>query len=179
VTRADTPQQADPFSEFINHQLYLNDEPFTPIDHPAPIDPRWHYGKYRALEAATVYSQPNSLFAYQYALRPTNGYAHALLRYLPDIRPGWTAIELSIGNPLIGYVRNEAVNFHPTNGIVEYLLMLQNSALIILGLSVLIFLYAIPQDKTHRSNTLVESYPLERRIESFVARLENDLFPLQ
>ena len=180
MTRADTDQHPDPFSEFINQHLYLGDEPFTPIVHPAPTDPRWHYGKYNALEAVSLYSQPDLLYANGYALRPTSGYAHALLRYLPDIRPGWTAIELSIGNPIVGYVRNEAVSFRPTSGMVEYMLMFMISALMVMGLSVLMFLYTLPQTKARASKSvLVESSPFEQRVERFVARLEVSLVPLE
>jgi hypothetical protein len=179
VTRTNTDQHPDPFSDFINHYLYLSDEAFTPIESPAPTDRRWHYGQYQADSTANIYSQPDMRYNSTYGLRPTNSYAHALLRYLPDIRPGWTAIALTLGNPIVGYVRNDSAHFRPSSGVYEYLLMLRNSALIVLGLSVLIFLYAIPQGKTHQSNRIVLSNPLEQRVERFVARLENDLFPLQ
>ena len=180
MTRADTDNHPDPFAEFINQNLYLGDEPFIPILHPAPTDTRWHYGQYHAPAAVSLYSQPDLLYAYGYALRPANGYAHALLRYLPDIRPGWTAIELSIGNPLIGYVRNETVNFRRTSGIYEYMLVFMISALMIMGLSVLMFLYTSPHSKSRVSKSLMlEPSPLEQRVECFVARLEVSLLLLQ
>jgi hypothetical protein len=77
-------------------------------------------------------------------------------------------------------VRADSANFRSSSGIYEYLLMLMNSALIIMGLSVLIFSYAIPRNKARVSDTvLIESSPFEQRVERFVARLENDVFPLQ
>ncbi|MEP6985639.1 MAG: hypothetical protein ABI970_08575 [Chloroflexota bacterium] len=180
MTRADTNQQPNPFAEFINQHLYLGDETFTPITPPAPTDPRWHYGKYKAPLTSTVYAQPDTRFDYGYSLRSTTGYAHAMLRYLPDIRPGWTAIQITIGNPMIGYVRNNDVSFRRSSGIYEYLLMLMNSALIVVGLSVLIFLYALPSTKTHPT-TMSSFQPtaIEQRVERFVARLEGSLLPLQ
>jgi hypothetical protein len=180
VTRANTDNQPDPFAEFINQHLYLGDDNFTPIIHPTPTDTRWHYGQYRASVPVSLYSQPNRLYAYDYALRPTNGYAHALLRYLSDIRPGWTAIELSIGNPLIGYVRNEAVTFRRTSGVYEYMLLFMISALMVVGLSVLMFLYTIPQNKMRASNSMmIESSPFVQCVERFVARLEVSLLPVR
>jgi hypothetical protein len=172
--------RADPFSDFINQHLHLGDETFTPIDLPAPTDRRWHYGQYQASSTVQIYSQPNTHFAYGYALRATNGYAHAMLRYLPDIRPGWTTIELTIGMPIVGYVRNDSVNFRRSSGVYEYLLMLMNSALIVVGLSVLIFAYAIPRSRVQLPNSvLVESSPFEQRIERFIGHLEAILLPLQ
>ena len=180
MTRADTNPHADPFAEFINQHLYLGDEVFTPITPPAPTDPRWHYGKYKAALKSTVYAQPDSRFDYGYSLRSTTNYAHAMLRYLPDIRPGWTAIQITIGNPMIGYVRNEDVSFRRSSGIYEYLLMLMNSALIVVGLSVLIFLYALPSGKLRPTRmSSFESTSIEQRVERFVARLEGSLLPLQ
>ena len=172
MTRADT----DPFSEFINQHLYLSDEVFTPIESPPPTDRRWHYAKYQADSTVNIYSQPNIRYDSNYDLRPTKGYVHAMLRYLPDIRPGWTAIALSLGNPIIGYVRNESARFRPSSGVYEYLLMLMFSALIIVGLSVLIFLYAIPQSKAPKN---FESSWIEQHVEHFIARLETALLPLQ
>ena len=176
MTRTDS----DPFSEFINHHLYLSDEVFTPIETPAPTDRRWHYAKYQADSTVNIYSQPNIRYDSNYDLRPTNGYAHAMLRYLPDIRPGWTAIALSLGNPIVGYVRNGSAHFRPSSGVYEYLLMLMFSALIIMGLSVLIFLYAIPQSKVSKSTSAMpESSWIEQHVERFIARLETALLPLQ
>ena len=174
-----TDTQSDPFSEFINQHLYLGNEVFTPIDPPAPTDRRWHYGQYQAPDGAAVYSQPNIRYEYDYDLRPTKGYAHAMLRYLPDIRPGWTAIALSMGNPIVGYVRNDSASFRRSSGIYEYLLMLRNLALIVVGLSCLICLYAMPQVRARPSNMTFAPSSLEQRVERFVARLENGVFPLQ
>ena len=180
MTRVDTDNHPDLFAEFINQHLYLGDETFTPIDHPTPTDARWHYGQYQADETVSIYSQPDLLFTDVYTLRPTNGYAHALLRYLPDVRPGWTAIELTIGNPIVGYVRNDEISFRQRSGIYEYLLMFMISTLMIMGLSVLMLLYTISQRKTQSANgASVELSPFEQRIEGFVARLETALLPLQ
>ncbi len=170
----------DPFSDFINHYLNLDDEVFMPIEAPAPTDPRWHYGQYKATSAVKIYSQPNAQYECGYALRPTEHYAHALLRYLPDIRPGWTAVALTMGNPIIGYVRNESASFRRSSGIYEYMLTFMVSAQIIMGLSVLIFLYAIPHAKNQLSNNRVtESSSIEQYVERFVARLERVLQPLE
>jgi len=49
----------------------------------------------------------------------------------------------------------------------------------VVGLSLLIFLYAMPQGKAKPSNVTFTSSPFEQRVERFVARLENSLFPLQ
>ena len=171
-----TRTNSDPFSEFINQHLYLSDEVFRPIESPAPTDRRWLYAKYQADSTVNIYSQPNIRYDSNYDLRPTKGYAHAMLRYLPDIRPGWSAIALSLGNPIVGYVRNESAHFRPSSGVYEYLLMLMFSALIIMGLSVLIFLYAIPQTDAPKNS---ESSWIEQRVEHFIVRLENSLFPLQ
>jgi hypothetical protein len=180
VKRASANPPVDPFSDFINHSLYLGDEVFTPIEAPAPTDPRWHYGQYKAASAVKIYSQPNVQYASRYALRPTEHYAHALLRYLPDIRPGWTAVALTMGNPIIGYVRSESASFRRSSGIYEYLLTLAVSAQIVIGLSVLIFLYAMPHPKTQPSNAVVsESSAIEQHVERFVARLEHVLQPLE
>jgi hypothetical protein len=176
---ADHPP-ADPFSDFINHYLNLDDEDFTPIEPPAPTDPRWHYGRYRAASAVKIYSQPNVYYDCGYALRPSERYAHALLRYLPDVRPGWTAVALSMGNPMIGYVRNEPVSFRRSSGIYEYMLTFAVSAQIVIGLSVLIFLYTMPRRKAHVTNPVVsESSAIEQYVERFVARLEHVLQPLE
>lgn len=179
VTHSNANPQPDPFSSFINQHLYLGDEAFIPIDPPAPTDRRWHYGQYHAVDEALIYDQPDLHYVSNYALRPTKGYAHAMLRYLPDIRPGWTAIALSVGNPIVGYVRNDAASFRRSSGVYEYMLMLRNMALIVVGLSCLIFLYAIPQGKTQPSNVTFAPSSLEQRVERFVARLENGVFPLQ
>jgi len=177
---AHTNQQPDPFSEFINQHLNLGDEVFTPIELPAPTDPRWHYGKYQAVSTVKIYSQPDTHFPYGYVLRPTAGYAHAMLRYLPDVRPGWTAITLLVGNPIIGYVQNDAVNFRRSSGVYEYLLMFMTSALIVMGLSVLIFLYAVPKKKAEIPKPMpAETSTFGQRVEWFVARLEVILLPLE
>lgn len=167
----------DPFADFITHYLDLGDEVFVPIEPPAPTDPRWHYGQYKATSAVNIYSQPNAYYGCGYALRPTEHYAHALLRYLPDIRPGWTAIELTISNPITGYVRNDLVGFRRSSGIYEYLLTFMVTAQIVMGLSVLIFLYAMPRPKAQTS--LSESSTIEQHVKRFVARLEHVLQPLE
>jgi len=175
-----TTQQSDPFEAFINQHLYLGDEVFIPIESPAPTDGRWHYGQYQASSTVTLYSQPNVRYSDGYALRPTNGFAHAMLRYLPDVRPGWTAIALTAGDPLLAYVRNDSANFRRSSGIYEYLLMFMISALIVMGLSVLIFLYTMPRPKTQSPQAeLIKPSPFEERVEQFVARLEVALFPLE
>jgi len=180
MTNTNSNSPSDPFSEFINQHLDMGDEVFIPVEYPAPTDQRWRYGQYQAASTVNIYSQPDIAYPYGYALRPTQGYAHALLRYLPDVRPGWTAIALMVGNPIIGYVQNDAVSFRRSSGIYEYLLMLMFSALIIVGLSVLIFLYAIPRTKARVSDAvLIESSPFEQRIEQFVARFETILLPLE
>lgn len=180
MKRADPNPHPDPFSDFINHYLHLDDEVFIPIDPPAPTDPRWHYGQYKAASAVKIYSQPNTRYSSGYALHPTERYAHGLLRYLSDIRPGWTAVELTVGNPIIGYVRNDAVSFRRSSGIYEYLLTFMVSRLIVIGLSILIFLYAMPRPKAQTPRSVVsESSPIEQSIEHFVARLERVLQPLE
>lgn len=166
----------DPFADFINHHLHLGDEVFVPIEPPAPTHPRWHYGQYKAASAVKIYSQPNGAYECGYALHPTSGYTHALLRYLPDIRPGWTAVALTMGNPMIGYVRNESVSFRRSSGIYEYLMTFAVSAQIVIGLSLLIFLYAMPHAKVQR---LSESSSVEAYVERYVARLERVLQPLE
>lgn len=173
-------KHADPFSDFINNYLDLDDEPFAPIESPVPTDTRWHYGQYKADEAVKIYSQPNTRYDSGYALRPSGRYAHALLRYLPDVRPGWTAIELSISQPITGYVRNESVNFRRSSGIYEYMMTFAVSAQIVMGLSVLIFLYAMPRAKVQPSNTVLnDSSAIEQYVERYVARLEHVLQPLE
>ena len=180
MTNANRNSPSDPFSEFINQHLDLGDEVFIPIEHPSPTDQRWRYGQYQAASTVNIYSQPDISYPYGYALRPTKGYAHALLRYLPDVRPGWTAITLMMGNPIIGYVQNDAASFRRSSGIYEYLLMFMTSALIVTGLSVLIFLYAIPKKKTRLTEAIpVESSSFGQRVEWFVARLEVVLLPLE
>ena len=180
MTRADPNLHPDPFSDFINHHLHLGDEVFTPIEPPSPTDPRWHYGQYKAAAPVKIYTQPNVHYAFGYALRSTEGYVHALLRYLPDIRPGWTAVALTMGNPMIGYVRNESVSFRRSSGIYEYLLTFMVSGLIVIGLSVLIFLYAIPRPKPQTTHPVVsDSSAIEQQVEHFVARLERVLQPLE
>ncbi len=174
-TADDSP--VDPFSDFINYYLNLGDEVFRPLEPPAPTDSRWHYGQYKADSGVKIYSQPNTRYECGYALRPTEHYAHALLRYLPDIRPGWTAIELTISNPLTGYVRNDSVRFRRTSGIYEYMLTFMVTAQIVMGLSVLIFLYAMPRPKAQTS--VSESSAIEQHVERFVARLEHVLQPLE
>ncbi len=171
MKRADV---ADPFSDFINHYLNLGDDPFIPIEPPSPTDQRWHYGQYKAASAVRIYSQPNTDYKTGCGLRPTTHYAHALLRYLPDIQPGWTAVELTMGQPMVGYVRDESVSFRRSSGVYEYLITLAASAQIVIGLSVLIFLYAVPS-KTSLSNPS----RLEQHVERCVARLESVLQPLE
>jgi hypothetical protein len=176
VKRAADHLPVDPFSDFINHYLHLGDEAFVPIEPPTPIDPRWHYGQYKAASAVKIYSQPNVHYDCGYALRSTEHYADALLRYLPDIRPGWTAVALTISNPIIGYVRNESVMFRRSSGVYEYMLTFAVSAQIVIGLSVLIFLYAMSRPKVQR---LSDSSSIEGYVERFVARLERVLQPLE
>jgi hypothetical protein len=53
-----------------------------------------------------------------------------------------------------------------------------NSALISIGLSVLIFLYAMPQTKARQADSeLSKASSIEQRVEHFVARLETVLLP--
>ncbi len=177
MKRAVDHSPVDPFSDFINHYLDLGDEVFRPIEPPTPTDPRWHYAQYKATSAVKIYSQPNVQYDCGYALRPTERYAHALLRYLPDVRPGWTAVELTISHPITGYVRNDSVGFRRTSGIYEYLLTFMVTAQIVMGLSVLIFLYAMPRPKAQTS--VADSSVIEQQVERFVARLEHILQPLE
>jgi hypothetical protein len=172
-------QDTDPFSEFINCYLSFEDDPFTPIEYPAPNDRRWRYGQYKAPASVTIYSQPNIRYVDDFALRRTDAYAHALLRYLPDVRPGWTAIELTLSTPIIGYVRNDCVSFRRSSGIYEYFLMLMNSALIVLGLSALILLYTMPHPNARTASEGAKPSRLERQVERLVTRLEMMFMPLE
>lgn len=172
-------QDTDPFSDFINCYLSFEDDPFTPVEYPAPNDRRWRYGQYKAPTSVTIYTQPNIRYVDDFALRRTDDYAHALLRYLPDIRPGWTAIELTLSTPIIGYVRNDCVSFRRSSGIYEYFLMLMNSALIVLGLSALILLYTVPRPNSHAASEAMKPSRLERQVERLVTRLEMMFMPLE
>lgn len=175
MTRTDIDKHPDPFAEFINHDLYWGDEVFIPIEPPAPTDPRWHYVRYQAASPVRLYSQPDTHFAYNVALRPTRGYAHAMMRGLPDVRPGWSAVTLMMGEPVTAYVRNASVSFRRSTGIYEYFLMFVIFVLIILGLSAQILLYALSRRKTDSPDTI----SLAQRVETFVTRLEMALYPIQ
>jgi hypothetical protein len=77
-------------------------------------------------------------------------------------------------------VRNGSVNFRRSSGIYEYLMTLVASAQIVIGLSLLIFLYAMPHlgaQATH--NVMAKSSVIEGHIERYVAKLEQVLQPLE
>ena len=93
------------------------------ISFPEPDDARWIEGVYRALFGFSIYAEPDILskcINLSHSFRQWD----RRVRYIPEIVPGWSAVQLSRSrrsHPLKGYVRSSDVKLVPQTGFLPNL----------------------------------------------------------
>ena len=81
-----------------------------PVTLPPLTDPRWQHGVYTASQAVAAFQQPDLRSDLIFFLPPHLQKPRPLLRYLPEVMPGWTAVHVSSST---GFVLSSAIRFEP------------------------------------------------------------------
>jgi len=86
--------------------------PFTSpfASQPPANDPRWRLGSYQVSEPVPIVRQPGSSLPAFARLMPRRGWFQRLAYYIPEAKPGWTAVR--VGRHA-GYVEADQVQFTP------------------------------------------------------------------
>ena len=143
--------------------------PFPSLD-----DPRWRRGTFEVAKDLRVHKTPtfapspfgssSNVMVFANAYR----YANKRLRYIPDIFPGWSAVQLMWEKPVIGYVNHNEVRLMPSApGLKEHWM---DILLIIAVCLLLLVIGSIALLQNERARGQIES--LQAEIATLNARIE-------
>jgi hypothetical protein len=143
--------------------------PFPSLD-----DSRWRRGTFEVVKDLRVHKTPtfapspfgssSNVMVFANAYR----YANKRLRYIPDIFPGWSAVQLLWEKPVIGYVNHNEVRLMPSAPkLKEY----WTEILLIVGVCLLLLVIgSIALVENERARARIES--LQAEIAALNARIE-------